>query len=522
MAKRIVLLLAIAWTVVAIAQTVEPNAQNQANKSTAERVQTMIEYLGTIDPVPGTPNRRIGTLYNSYMDTARIEALGRGPVQGDLERIDAAASKGDIAALYGRNTSIYAPLRTRLGPAPDDPMRYAISVGPSDLNLPDANLYLATDARAVHVREKYQAYVAQLLRMLGTPDPDARAKGVVAFEVELAKIPRSTEAMRGADANIPRWTRAELAKRAPGLDWEKYFTAQGLGRGARLRPNEDPDEERGPDRAQPQPDGLWSGVVPDTLYAAPPEALQAIARLVASTDLQVLKDQLAFSLISNWADVLPEKYYQAHFDFYGRFLGGEKKPPTREVRGARFVARFLPQDVGQAYVQRYVKGNLRADIEKLSRDFRKTIGAKSNTLGRVNTDVLVIEFGYPLVWPFRFELELIDDDAFGNTQRIREWDWRQQVERLDRPVDKLEWSISPAATQASFNPLLNRLLIPVALLQPPIYDPAAKDADNLTTISALLKQELAHIDSHQQTNGATVSGLSGFSNTPGINNGKPQ
>jgi putative endopeptidase len=443
---------------------------HQLNDLSEQRVRQLIEQAAASRPAPGTPQQKIGDYYASFMDEAGIEARGLQPLEEDLARIQAATTKKDIATLFGL-PGFMSTFGVGISPDMKDPSRYSIEIGQSGLGLPDRDYYLKDDAKLKEHREKYVAYIEQMLTLGGVRDAASKAREILKFETALAKVQWPLEKRRDAEANYNPRTKAQLLDYAPGFHWQAFFDALELG-------------ER------------------ENFVLGPITAIRDSAKVVNDTPLQVLKDYLTFHLLRINAPYLPRRFDEANFAFYGQQLRGQPQQRERWKRGVAFTSDALSELVGQVYVKEYFPPESKAKMEELVGNLRAALKKRLANLSWMSEQTrqraeeklatFVAKIGYPDKWKDYSALEVRRDDIIGNVRRVAIWDWKRQLARLDEPVDRDEWFMSVTEVNAYYNPLNNEIVFPAAILQPPFFDPAADDAVNYGGIGAVIGHEIGH------------------------------
>jgi putative endopeptidase len=435
-----------------------------------ERVRLIIEKAAAEHAPNGTPAQQIGDYYAAYMDEAAIEAHDLAPAQDDLGRIAAAKSRGDIARLFG---SIgYATLfDVQLTPDFKDPDRYAVVISESSLGLPDRDYYLKDDAQLQALREKYVAYVAQMLTLGGSSDPHAQAREVMAFETEVAKLQWPIEKRRDVDATYNPRTKAQLLAYAPGFPWQTFLDAQQLG-------------------------GRKDVVLSELT------AIRDLAKLFDRTPLPTLKAFLTFHYLNDNAPYLPQRFDRARFAFYGQAMRGQPQQRERWKRGVDSVDGAIGEAVGRLYVAEYFPPDSKAKMQQLVADLRSALSQRIDALDWMTPETktraheklasFTPKIGYPDNWKDYSALVIRADDPVGNARRAAQWWWDYQVARIDKPVDRSEWGMNPQEINAYYNPLNNEIVFPAAILQPPFFDPNADAAVNYGAIGAVIGHEMGH------------------------------
>jgi putative endopeptidase len=443
---------------------------NKLDDLSKQRVREIIEQAAAAHPAQGTAAQKIGDYYAAYMDQAAIEANGLTPVQGDLKRISTAATKADIATLFGM-PGFASLFDLDLPPDLKNPDRYSVVISQSQLGLPDRDYYLKDDPKLQEFRDKYVAYVGQMLTLGGVDDPTAKAADIMAFETAIAKLQWPNEKRRDVDAVYNPRTKQQLLAYAPGFPWQAFLQASSVGKR-------------------------------DELVLSELTAIRDLADLFKRTPLPTLKAYLTFHYLSDHAAYLPKRFDEARFAFYGTTLRGQPQQRERWKRAVDEVNDALGEQVGQVYVARYFPPESKAKMQELVANLRASLSDRIDSLDWMTPETksraheklatFTPKIGYPDVWKDYSSLQVKRDDLIGNVRRAAEWRWQYQVARLDKPVDRSEWQMTPQEVNAYYNPLNNEIVFPAAILQPPYFDPNADAAVNYGAIGAVIGHEIGH------------------------------
>jgi len=449
-----------------------------AEKRNAE----LIQNAGKDNPAAGSDAKRIADYYAAYMDEAGIEQRGLAPLQAELDKIDAIASKADLARVLGEG------LRADVDPlnATDldterlfgmfvaqgltEPQRNTAYLLQGGLGMPNRDYYLAGDKDMAANREQYRAYVQKLLELSQTPDAAAKAKAIFDLETKIAKAHATV--VDSSDAHKAQlWPRADWASKAPGLDWNAYFQAAGLAG-------------------------------QESLYAWQPNAIRSLSALVGSESLDTWKAWLRFHALNHSAALLPKAYADAAFAFYGTQLSGTPKQRDRWKRAIGATNGDLGDAVGKIYVERYFPASSNAQVEGMAKNivaaFDERLAAldwmtpETKAKAREKVTKMRVSVGYPDTWRDYGTLEIRADDALGNRLRAEKFEFEHQRAKLGKPVDRGEWWMTPQTVNAVNLPLQNALNFPAAILEAPFFDPAADPAFNYGAIGAVIGHEISH------------------------------
>ena len=436
------------------------------------RVKVMIDALvARTDLVPGSDEQKIADAYRSYMDEARLEALDAQPLQPYLAAIRAANTHDAMAVYMGQTQGRVGSSLFGTGISTDQkaPNRYVVSTGQSGLGLPNRDYYL--DARWAEKKVLYQAYVARMLEMIGWDNPVENAAAILAFETRIAEAHWTPIQNRNRDETYNEYTIARLTSEAPGFAWQAYYTAVGLGDVPRLIVRQD-------------------------------TAMPLMAAIYADTPMDVIQAWQAFHSVDDAAPRLSRRFSDAQWEFRSRDLQGQPMQRSRDKRGISFAEGMLGEAIGRQYVAEYFPPEYRAQMEELVANLRIALGnripnyswmseaTKAAALEKLAK--FTVKIGYPDRWRDYSALEVRGDDLFGNTERAGIFQWQYQLNRLNDPVDKDEWGMTPQTVNAYYNSTNNEIVFPAAILQPPFFDPNGDAAVNYGAIGGVIGHEIGH------------------------------
>src|SRR5215469_2649799 len=435
-----------------------------------ERVRAIIEQAAAAHAAPGTPEQQIGDYYAAYMDQAAIEARGLRPAEPDLQRIADAHTHAQIARLFGEPG--FASLFDVQLPADfKNPDRYSVFISEATLGLPDRDYYLKDDPQLKELRAKYVAYIGQILTLGGVADAQAKAQDIMAFETAASKVQWPIEKRRDYTAIYNPRTRQQLLALAPGFPWQDFLEVQHLG-------------------------------TRQDLVLAELSAIRDMSALFERTPVTTLQAFLTFHYLSSHAPYLPKRFDEARFEFYGHTMRGQLQQRERWKRAVDAVDDALGEAVGRLYVAKYFPPESKAKMQQLVANLEAALSERIDALdwmtpqtkthAREKLAAFTTKIGYPDKWKDYSALVVRRDDLLGNVRRAAEWEWNYQVARLDKPVDRGEWQMTPQEINAYYNPSNNEIVFPAAILQPPLFDPSADDAVNFGAIGAVIGHEMGH------------------------------
>ena len=436
------------------------------------RVHAILEQAAQTAPVqPTTSPEKIGAFYRAFMDEARANSLGATPLKADLDAVRAAPDRAALAALMGRaNDGFYASIvDVSVDTDEKDPDRYAVHLSQSGLGLPDRDYYLQPSFAAK--KALYQAYIQQLLGLIGWQDPADYAAKIVSFETRIANASWAREDERDPEKIYNPMTIAEVEASAPGFAWAPYLQAADLSGAPRVIEQEN-------------------------------TAIAGIAAIYQQTPLDVLKAWEAFHVTDAAAPLLSDPFVQASFQFHNKGLSGQPEIQVRWKRAVHVVGEGMGEAVGQIYVAQYFPPASKAKMQQLVADLKTAFRHRIENLTWMSPQTkaealrklagYTIKIGYPDHFRDYSRLTIRPDDLTGDVERSAAFEWARQVRRLNKPVDKSEWGMTPQTVNAYNNPVWNEVVFPAAILQPPFFDPNADPAINYGAIGGVIGHEMTH------------------------------
>ena len=436
-------------------------------------LRAIIDSVAAARNAPGSTGQKVGDLYRSFMDTARIEQLGVAPVRADLDRIAAVRTREQLPELFGqmRRIGVASPLAFGVGQDQGNSSRYAVTVTQAGTGLPDRDYYLVDNDRNTAIRNAYVQYLESLLRLSGTADAAAGARQVLAFETALARIQWDRVRNRDRNATYNPMSVANLQARTPGFRWSTYFATAGL-----------PSV--------------------DSVIVRQPDYLNAVDALLAATPVETVKTYMAVRVLDGAAQYLGRDFRDARFAFRGRVLSGQEQNRQRWELGVGTVEGALGEAVGELYVQRHFSPQSKARMEELVANlmvaYREAISElewmspATRAEAQAKLAGFTVKIGYPDEWQDYSGLEIRPDDLMGNIRRSAAFEYQDMIGRLGKPVDRTEWGMTPQTVNAYYNSVNNEIVFPAAILQPPFFDLNADDAVNYGAIGAVIGHEISH------------------------------
>ncbi|MEN9289337.1 MAG: hypothetical protein RL317_960 [Pseudomonadota bacterium] len=437
-----------------------------------QRTRAIIEESAKQNAPAGTVAQKVGDFYASFMDEAAIEARGMEPVKPMLAKIDGLTSRDDLARALAENVKLGLGSPVEIGVELDlkDNSKYGVYVGQGGLGMPNRDYYLVDNDRFKATRVKYKTYIAETLKLAGFANAEARAEAIYALEEKIAKGHWTSAESRQIDKLYNPVATAALDKDYAGLGWSTYLQTAGLA-------------------GQPQ------------VIVTQPSAIKAALALVANEPMDVWKDYLRFHTVKAASPMLSKAFVDLNFG-WAQTLSGTPKLKDRWKRGVDLVNGTMGEAVGEIYVARYFPPEAKAKADELVRNLIKAMDARLANLAwmapetkvkaRAKLAAFTPKIGYPSKWRDYSALQVERGDLWGNVMRATEFEYQRQLGKIGKPVDRSEWFMTPQTVNAYANPLMNEIVFPAAILQPPFFDPKADDAVNYGAIGAVIGHEISH------------------------------
>jgi putative endopeptidase len=438
-----------------------------------ENLRTIIETASNADAAPGSDTQKVGDFFRSFMNEPRLEELGAAPLQATLSQIANVANKPDLLVLTAdlNRMGVQIPAGAYINNDEKQSDQYIAYIAQSGLGLPDRDWYLDTENPTYQeARDAYRAYISKVMGLAGSTRGEEVAASVLAIENRIAEAHWDKVKNRQAELTYNKRTLAELQAMAPALDWAALL--QGLG------------------------------IEETTFVINQPSFIEGFGDIWENTELAAWQDYFSFKFVDAFAAFMSDAFVQAQFDFEGRVLSGVEEMEPRWKRGVAAVDGALGEVVGKLYVEQYFQeaSKVRMDqlVENLRAAFRVGIDElewmtpetklqAQDKLAKFNTKI-----GYPDSWKDYSALTVDATELVGNIMRSRRVEHEREVNKLGEPINRDEWFMTPHTVNAYYNPPMNEVVFPAAILQPPFFNVAADDAVNYGAIGAVIGHEFSH------------------------------
>ena len=450
----------------------------ELDKQNEDRLKGLVASLAAEPDAKLTAEeRKLRDIYTAFMDTKQIEADGLAPAQKDLATIAGVKTLSDVARVIGDpSLATDCPFAFYIGVDDKNSDIYSINLTQSGLGMPDRDYYLKTDKDIVKTRDAYKTYIAQMLTIAGAKDASARADKVYALELAMAKASWPAADRRDEDKIYNPMSFSDLKKLAPGFDWDAMFKAAGIS-------TTSPHGER-------------------KVIVAEKSAFPDLAKVFAATPIDVWRDYLTVRYLHSWASYLPKKVDDTDFAFYGMALEGKTAQLDRKIRAIHLLDGTMGEALGKLYVAKYFPPEAKAKALALVQNVLKAYDADIRTLAWMTPPTrakaldklhaMALKIGYPDKFRDYTALAIDRANLLGSVKNATVFEWNRQLRRIDDPVDRTEWGMTPPTNNAYDNFNFNEIVFPAGILQPPYFDPNADDAVNYGEIGATIGHEISH------------------------------
>ena len=451
-------------------------AFHEMRDASEEVCRQIIEELAAKSRPPGTPEQLIGDLFASFLDEAGVESKGGDPVRRQLRRLDGVTTIAEFLTLVGefQREGVSGAFGFAADTDPDAPDRYTIVFYQGGLGLPDQSYY--SDEQYADIRTAYREHVAKMLTLAGVSDSGPAADSAIALETELSQA--HWDRVRSRDTSLTHnpMGRAELADLLSGEALQAWLDGLAISNG---------------------PDDLLDHVI-----VMQPPYLSALRELLTDERLPQWKDWLTWKVVHSTAPLLSKAFVEENFDFYGRTLSGTPELRPRWKRGVAMVESAVGEALGRIYVDRTfppeAKHRMDELVDYLLQAYRRNISqlpwmspeTKQRALQKLS--LFTPKVGYPPKFRDYAGLVITRDDLVGNSQRAASMELDRDLAKIGAPVDRDEWFMTPQTVNAYYNPGMNEIVFPAAILRPPFFDPEADDALNFGGIGAVIGHEIGH------------------------------
>jgi len=418
--------------------------------------------------------QKVGDLYKSGMDTAALDKLDYTPIKPVLGKISAVKDYKDLVSLAADGFKSGDGFLFGFYVSPDD-RKSSVNIGHFDqtgLSLPERDYYFKTDSASKKIRDEFVKYVAKLFTMTGTDAATAakKADAILKLETDIAGSHLTPVELRDPVKNYNKFAVADFQKQVPDVDLKDAFTRMGLKS--------------------------------DTILVGQPKYYAALDGLLKSTPIDVWKDKACFNEIDGSAGLLSKRFRDAHFEFWNKTLFGEKAQKPRWKTMSQTVDRGLGELLGQLYVEKYFTADAKKRMLELVNNLINVYKGRIEKLDWMSPETkkqalaklaaFTKKIGYPDKWKDYSDIHITADSFFANERSIAKHNYHRMINKVDKPVDRSEWGMTPPTVNAYYNPTYNEIVFPAGILQFPFFDNNADDAVNYGGIGTVIGHEMTH------------------------------
>ncbi|MBB6502475.1 M13 family metallopeptidase [Pedobacter cryoconitis] len=436
-------------------------------------VKEIIEKAASGKFADGSEEQKIGDLYGSYMNTTIRDAIGIKPIAADLKKIDAIKDQKELASYFAYASKIGNTVPFSVAVTEDfkDPKHYMLLTWQGGLGLPDREYYFTNDAKSIEIRAKYVAHIEKMLTLAGITSAKPKAAEIMALETLLASKQMKKEETRNMAGLYNKYAVSKLNTLMPDFDWQGMLNEAGVKNA-------------------------------DSIVVAQVNYTKALNDIIKDTPLDTWKTYLKWSVINGAAEALNTTLDEENFNFNGTILSGAPKQRPQWRRAVVVVNTALGEMVGKLYVEKHFSPEAKARMMVLVGNLLKAYESSIKELDWMSPETKIEalkkiskftpKIGYPDKWRDYSALRIVKNDLYGNLKRSTAFEYNRMMKKLGTPVDRTEWGMTPQTVNAYYNPPLNEIVFPAAILQPPFFDMKADDAVNYGSIGAVIGHEIGH------------------------------
>ncbi len=454
-------------------------AFNVLDENAQKNLRDIIDDVSQNENPKGSIAEKISMFYNIGMDSLRLQEQGAAPIMPYLEKINSMKTKDDVwntlVTMHRRGGHVLFGV---FGEADKDDAKMCIAWAyQSGLGLGDRDYYLTDEGNNVNIRKGYVELMTKEFGMTGFDKmtgigADKLATMVMDFETRLAKAQNSRLENRNPQATFNRFTLEEASAFTPNINWKNYFEITGILEGMQ------------------------------SFNIAQPNYFKVVDDVLGDTDVDVFRAYFAWNIINGASNYLSDDFVEVRFDFYGKLMSGREMNRPRWKRVTSTVDDAMGEALGQLYVERHFPAEAKTRMETLVRNLITALGqridmaewmtdvTKANAHEKLST--LLVKIGYPDKWRDYSGLEIQYDSYYANVVRSNEFDMAYMFNKINKPVDRTEWGMTPQTVNAYYNPTTNEICFPAAILQPPFFNMNADEAANYGAIGVVIGHELTH------------------------------
>lgn len=421
----------------------------------------------------GSDEQKIADLYHAFMDEEKLNALGISPLTEELAKIDDITNKSQLVSYFAHSQTIGAssPLAFYVSVDAKNSNNYATHIWQSGLGLPEKDYYFNQAPRFIKIRQSYLVHIANMFTLAGFSEPQKSAQHIMSLESAIADVQWDVVETRNSSKRYNKYQVQRLRYLTPHIDWKQYLISIGASDQTYMIINQ-------------------------------PSFVAGLGKLVADKSLTEWKTYLKWQLLTHYAPYLGKPFEKENFAFFNTILNGQQQQEPRWKRGVDSVNNMLGEIIGKQYVNEHFSPEAKERMSILVENLRSAYGvsidnlewmsAKTKIAAKEKLAKFTPKIGYPDRWKDYSQLIIKSDDLVGNAMRANQIFHQQDLNKLGGKIQKWEWFMTPQTVNAYFNPTMNEIVFPAAILQPPFFNMAADDAVNYGGIGAVIGHEMGH------------------------------
>jgi putative endopeptidase len=443
------------------------------NDRAQENVKSIIEESSAGNFPKGSDEQKVGDFYEAYINMKARDSIGLAPLQDETKKIAAISTYKDLASYFAYANKIENMVPFQVGVISDfkDPKKYMLYTWQGGLGLPDREYYLQQDEKSKVLREKYLRHIETMLKLAGIEGAAEKAKRIMELETSMAAKHMKKEETRNIVAMYNKYAFTDLKKLTPAFDWNSLLDELEIKN-------------------------------TDSIVVTQVEYMKALDGIIKNTPIETWKTYLTWSLIHGSATITTSALDEENFNFFSKTLLGTQEQRPLWRRSVNLVNDNLGEMVGKVYVKQHFKPEAKARMVTLVNNLLKAYEASIKQLDWMGEETrkqaldklskFNSKIGYPDKWRDYTALEVVHGDLYGNIIRSTLFEYRRNIDKLGKPVDRTEWDLTPQEVNAYYSPWLNEVVFPAAILQPPFFNMEADDAVNYGAIGAIIGHEIGH------------------------------
>ena len=439
-----------------------------------DNVKAIIEELALRDNlIQGSDEQKVADLFRSYMNSTTRDSLGIEPLKPILTALNQLKNKTELSAFFGKYQSVGvgSPLAFYISVNAKDSSSYATHIWQSGLGLPDQDYYVNDTERYTKLRAGYLVHIENMFELAGMENGKAAAKTIMDLETKLASFHWTRVQTRDSEKRYNKYAVTDLSTLGNAFDWSAYLAEQGV-------------------------------ISQKNIIINQPDFIRGFDTIFQQTSLADWQTYLTFHTLSNFAPYLSTELDNENFDFYSKQLSGRKEQRPDWKRGVSVVNSNLGEVIGKVYVSRHFAPEAKTRMSELVENLRNAYGTSIDELtwmssttkasAQVKLAAFIPKIGYPDQWQDYSALVIKSDDLIGNIIRSSTVNHNKEVAKLGGPIQRWEWGMTPQTVNAYYNPTVNEIVFPAAILQAPFFNMLADDAVNYGGIGAVIGHEMGH------------------------------